>query len=167
MEMLWEYGKAFVVGGLICLVGQILIDKTKLTPARILVLFVTLGVVLTAVGLYGPLVDFAGAGATVPLTGFGYTMAKGVVKAIQEQGILGILTGGVTAAAAGIAAAVFFGYLAALISKPSDKEAFTHARFIELGGKIAEDLKNMRKIFLCSSCRQSKSCEDFSQLFDF
>ena len=121
MEMLWEYGKAFGVGGLICLVGQILIDKTKLTPARILVLFVTLGVVLTAVGLYGPLVDFAGAGATVPLTGFGYTMAKGVVKAIQEQGILGILTGGVTAAAAGIAAAVFFGYLAALISKPSDK----------------------------------------------
>ena len=121
MEMLWEYGKAFVVGGLICLVGQILIDKTKLTPARILVLFVTLGVVLTAVGLCGPLVDFAGAGATVPLTGFGYTMAKGVVKAIQEQGILGILTGGVTAAAAGIAAAVFFGYLAALISKPSDK----------------------------------------------
>ena len=121
MEMLWEYGKAFVVGGLICLVGQILIDKTKLTPAGILVLFVTLGVVLTAVGLYGPLVDFAGAGATVPLTGFGYTMAKGVVKAIQEQGILGILTGGVTAAAAGIAAAVFFGYLAALISKPSDK----------------------------------------------
>ena len=121
MEMLWEYGKAFVVGGLICLVGQILIDKTKLTPARILVLFVTLGVVLTAVGLYGPLVDFAGAGATVPLTGFGYTMGKGVVKAIQEQGILGILTGGVTAAAAGIAAAVFFGYLAALISKPSDK----------------------------------------------
>ena len=121
MEMLWEYGKAFVVGGLICLVGQILIDKTKLTPARILVLFVTLGVVLTAVGLYGPLVDFAGAGATVPLTGLGYTMAKGVVKAIQEQGILGILTGGVTAAAAGIAAAVFFGYLAALISKPSDK----------------------------------------------
>ena len=121
MEILWEYGKAFVVGGLICLVGQILIDKTKLTPARILVLFVTLGVVLTAVGLYGPLVDFAGAGATVPLTGFGYTMAKGVVKAIQEQGILGLLTGGVTAAAAGIAAAVFFGYLAALISKPSDK----------------------------------------------
>ena len=91
MEMLWEYGKAFVVGGLICLVGQILIDKTKLTPGRfcILVLFVTLGVVLTAVGLYGPLVDFAGAGATVPLTGFGYTMAKGVVKAIQEQGIPG------------------------------------------------------------------------------
>ena len=121
MEMLWEYGKAFVVGGLICLVGQILIDKTKLTPARILVLFVTLGVVLTAVVLYGPLVDFAGAGATVPLTGFGYTMAKGVVKAMQGQGILGILTGGVTAAAAGIAAAVFFGYLAALISKPSDK----------------------------------------------
>ena len=121
MELMEALLRAFVVGGLICLVGQILIDKTKLTPARILVLFVTLGVVLTAVGLYGPLVDFAGAGATVPLTGFGYTMAKGVVKAIQEQGILGILTGGVTAAAAGIAAAVFFGYLAALISKPSDK----------------------------------------------
>lgn len=121
MEILWEYGKVFVVGGLICLVGQILIDKTKLTPARILVLFVTLGVALTAVGLYGPLVDFAGAGATVPLTGFGYTMAKGVVKAIQEQGVLGILTGGVTAAAAGVAAAVFFGYVAALVSKPNDK----------------------------------------------
>ena len=121
MEIVWEYGKAFIVGGLICVVGQILIDKAKLTPARILVLFVTLGVALTAVGVYGPLVDFAGAGATVPLTGFGYTMAKGVVKAIQEQGFLGILTGGVSAAAAGIAAAVFFGYLAALISKPEHK----------------------------------------------
>lgn len=103
------------------MVGQILIDRTKLTPAKILVLFVTLGVVLTAVGLYEPLVEFAGAGATVPLTGFGYNMAKGVEKAVQEMGILGILTGGVTSAAAGISAAVFFGYLAALVSKPKDK----------------------------------------------
>lgn len=116
-----EYVKAFVIGGLICVVGQILIDRTKLTPAKILVLFVTLGVVLTAVGLYEPLVQFAGAGATVPLTGFGYTMAKGVQKAVTEHGLLGALTGGVVSAAAGIAAAVFFGYLAAVFSKPSDK----------------------------------------------
>lgn len=116
-----DYVKAFIIGGLICVVGQILIDRTKLTPARILVLFVTLGVVLTAIGVYEPLVEFAGAGATVPLTGFGYTMAKGVEKAIQEQGFLGILTGGVASAAAGISAAVFFGYIAALVSKPGDK----------------------------------------------
>lgn len=116
-----EYLKAFVVGGLICVVGQILIDKTKLTPARILVLFVTLGVALTAVGLYEPLVNFAGAGATVPLTGFGYTMAKGILEAVKEKGLLGILTGGLTASAAGIAAAIFFGYIAALVSKSSDK----------------------------------------------
>lgn len=116
-----DYIKAFVIGGLICIIGQILIDKTKLTPARILVIFVTAGVALTALGLYEPLVKFAGAGATVPLTGFGYTMAKGVIEAIQEYGILGILTGGVTAGAAGIAAAVFFGYVAALVSKPGDK----------------------------------------------
>lgn len=116
-----DYVKAFVIGGLICIIGQILIDKTKLTPARILVIFVTAGVALTALGLYEPLVKFAGAGATVPLTGFGYTMAKGVIEAIQEYGILGILTGGVTAGAAGIAAAVFFGYVAALVSKPGDK----------------------------------------------
>ncbi len=103
------------------MVGQILIDRTKLTPARILVLFVTLGVVLTAVGVYEPLVEFAGAGATVPLTGFGYTMAKGVEKAIQEHGFMGILSGGVIASAAGISAAVFFGYIAALVSKPGDK----------------------------------------------
>ena len=116
-----DYVKAFIIGGLICVVGQILIDRTKLTPAKILVLFVTLGVALTAVGLYEPLVEFAGAGATVPLTGFGYTMAKGVEKAVQEMGFLGILTGGVTSAAAGISAAVFFGYLAALVSRPGDK----------------------------------------------
>lgn len=116
-----EYVKAFVVGGLICIVGQILIDYTKMTPARILVLFVTLGVVLTALGLYDPIVDFAGAGATVPLPGFGYAMAKGTEEAVREKGLLGALTGGVAAGAAGIAAAVFFGYLAALLSKPSDK----------------------------------------------
>ena len=116
-----EYVKAFVVGGLICVVGQVLIDRTKLTPARILVLFVTLGVGLTAVGLYEPLVNFAGAGATVPLTGFGYTMAKGTLEAVKEKGILGVLTGGLTSSTAGIAAAVFFGYLSALVSKSSDK----------------------------------------------
>ncbi len=103
------------------MIGQILIDRTKLTPARILVLFVTLGVALTAIGLYGPLVEFAGAGATVPLTGFGYTMAKGTMEAVKDKGIMGALLGGVTAGAAGIAAAVFFGYLAALVSKPGDK----------------------------------------------
>lgn len=116
-----EYFNAFWIGGLICVLGQLLIDYTKLTPARILVAFVTAGVVLTAVGAYEPLVEFAGAGATVPLSGFGYTMAKGVQKAIAADGFLGIFTGGVTAAAAGIAAAVFFGYLAALVAKPKDK----------------------------------------------
>ena len=116
-----ELIKAFVVGGLICAIGQFLIDKTKLTPARILVLFVVLGVFLTAVGVYEPLVNFAGAGATVPLTGFGYIMAKGTLKAIQEKGFMGILTGGMVASAAGIAAAVFFGYIASLVSKPQNK----------------------------------------------
>ena len=116
-----EYVWAFVVGGAICVVGQLLIDYTKLTPARILVLFVTLGVVLGALGIYEPLVEFAGAGATVPLAAFGYNMAKGTREAIQEQGLLGVFTGGVTAGAAGIAAAVFFGYLAAIFSKPGDK----------------------------------------------
>ena len=116
-----EYVWAFVVGGAICVVGQLLIDYTKLTPARILVLFVTLGVVLGGLGLYEPLVDFAGAGATVPLTGFGYNMAKGTLEAIREKGVRGIFTGGLTAGAAGIAAAVFFGYLAARFSKPGDK----------------------------------------------
>lgn len=116
-----EYVKAFVVGGLICVVGQILIDKTNLTPAKILVLFVTLGVALTAVGVYEPIVEFAGAGATVPLTGFGYTMAKGVLELVKEKGFLGIFIGGLSASAAGIAAAIFFGYVAALVSKSSDK----------------------------------------------
>ncbi len=116
-----EYLKAFVVGGLICVIGQILIDRTKMTPARILVLFVTSGVALTAVGLYEPLVKFAGSGATVPLTGFGYTLAKGTIENVKTNGLIGALTGGVTAGAAGIAAAVTFGYLAALLSKPGDK----------------------------------------------
>ncbi|HIZ17340.1 MAG TPA: stage V sporulation protein AE [Firmicutes bacterium] len=116
-----EFVKAFVIGGLICVIGQILIDNTKLTPARILVLFVTTGVVLTAVGVYQPLVDFAGAGATVPLTGFGYSIAKGVEKAVNEYGLLGALTGGITATAAGITASIFFGYIIALVAKPGDK----------------------------------------------
>ena len=110
-----DYLKAFLVGGLLCVIGQILIDRTKLTPARIL------GVLLGAVGLYDKLVDFAGAGATVPLTGFGNTLARGVKKAVDEDGALGILTGGLTASAAGITAAVIFGLLASLIFKPKDK----------------------------------------------
>ncbi|MDD6175575.1 MAG: stage V sporulation protein AE [Firmicutes bacterium] len=116
-----EYVKAFVVGGLICVVGQVLIDFTKLTPARILVGYVVSGVLLTALGVYEPLVNFAGAGATVPLSGFGYTLAKGVERAVREDGLLGVLTGGLTATAAGISAAMVFGYLAALISRSSDK----------------------------------------------
>ncbi len=113
--------KAFAVGGAICVIGQLLIDLTMMTPARILVLFVTAGVALTAVGLYEPLVEFAGAGATVPLTGFGYTLAKGAQEAVQEKGLLGALTGGVTGAAGGISAAILFGYLCALIAKSGDK----------------------------------------------
>lgn len=116
-----DYLKAFIVGGAICAVGQILLDKTKLTPARILVSFVVAGVALTALGLYQPLVDWGGAGATVPLTGFGYSLAKGIEKGIAEQGILGILTGGLSATAGGIAAAVLFGWLFSVIFKPGDK----------------------------------------------
>lgn len=113
-----DYLKAFLVGGAICMLGQILIDKTRLTPARILVCYVVLGVILGGAGVYDKLVDFAGAGATVPLTGFGNTLAKGVREAVKEQGILGALTGGLKASAAGIAAAVFFGFLAALLCNP-------------------------------------------------
>ena len=119
--MVLDYVWAFVIGGAICVIGQLLIDFTKLTPARILVSFVTAGVILTALGLYGPLVDFAGAGATVPLTGFDYLMAEGTREAVQQHGLLGAFSGGVAASAAGIAAAVFFGYIAALLSKSSDK----------------------------------------------
>lgn len=114
--------KCFVTGGLICVIGQILIDKTKLTSARILVLFVTTGTILGGLGIYQYLVDFAGAGATVPLTGFGYTLAKGAIKAVKEYGIIGAFTGGITASAGGIAAAIFFGYIASLISKPKMKK---------------------------------------------
>lgn len=121
MEIFWNCVKAFIVGGAICLVGQILIDFTKLTPARILVAYVTSGVILTAIGLYEPLVEFAGAGATVPLTGFGYTLAKGVQKGLEDHGLLGVLTGGVTATSAGITAAIVFSYLVSLVSKPSSK----------------------------------------------
>ncbi len=121
METLLEYGKAFLVGGLLCLIGQLLIDRTRLTPARILTGYVVAGVILGALGLYQPLADWAGAGATVPLTGFGNALAKGVKKAVAEQGLLGAFTGGFTAAAGGTAAAVFFGLLAALLFKPKDK----------------------------------------------
>lgn len=116
-----EFLKAFVVGGAICVIGQILLDKTKLTPARILVGFVVLGVILGGCGVYEKIVEFAGAGATVPLTGFGNNLAKGVRDAIDEDGVLGIITGGMKAAAGGISAAVFFAFLAALIFKPKDK----------------------------------------------
>ena len=118
MQYIW----CFVVGGLICVVGQILIDKTKLTPARILVIFVTTGTVLGGLGIYKYLVDFAGAGATVPLTGFGYNLAKGAIEGVKECGIVGAFTGGVKNAAGGIAAAIFFGYIASLISKPKMKK---------------------------------------------
>ena len=116
-----EYLKAFLVGGAICALGQVLIDKTKLTPARILTAYVVCGILLGALGLYEPLVDFAGAGATVPLSGFGNVVAQGVKKAVAEQGLLGAVTGPLTSAAAGIGAAVFFGLLASLFVKPHDK----------------------------------------------
>ena len=116
-----EFLKAFVVGGLFCVVGQILTDKTKLTPARILVSYVVVGVILGGLGWYEQLVEFAGAGATVPLTGFGNTLAKGVREAIDSDGFLGIFTGGLKATAGGITAAVFLGLLAGLIFKPKDK----------------------------------------------
>ena len=121
MGFIWTYIKTFLVGGAICAIGQIFILRTKLTSARILVGYVTAGVILTALGLYGPLVDFAGAGATVPLSGFGYLLANGVKEAVAEKGLFGAITGGVTAAAGGITAAIFFGYLAAILFKPKMK----------------------------------------------
>lgn len=117
MAYLW----CFLCGGLLCAVGQVLIDLTKLTPARILSGYVVAGVILQALGLYQPLVDWAGAGATVPLTGFGYSLAKGVAKAVEEKGLLGVLTGGLTATAGGIAAAVVFALIMALLCKPKEK----------------------------------------------
>ncbi len=116
-----DYIKAFLVGGLLCLIGQIIIDKTKLTPARILVSYVVVGVILGAVGLYKPFADFAGAGATVPLTGFGYNLAKGVKEAVDQDGFLGILTGGLKASAGGITAAVTAGLIVSLLFRPKDK----------------------------------------------
>lgn len=116
-----DYFKAFIIGGLLCLTGQILIDKTKLTPARILVSYVVIGVFLSAIGIYEPLVEFAGTGATVPLTGFGHCLAKGVREAVQEEGFLGVLTGGLKASAGGITTAITAGLLVSLIFKAKDK----------------------------------------------
>ena len=121
MQILWEYLKVFAVGGTLCLIGQLLIDKTNLTPGRILVSYVTAGVILSAVGLYGPIAEFAGAGASVPLTGFGHALARGVREGVEEKGLLGAFTGGVTSTAGGIAAAVIFGYVCALLAKPKAK----------------------------------------------
>lgn len=114
--------KAFIIGGVICIVGQILIDKTKLTPARILVAYVSIGTILGGLGWYKYLVDFAGCGATVPLTGFGNLLAKGVISEVQSNGFIGAFTGGIKAAAGGISAAIFFGYIASLVSKPKIKK---------------------------------------------
>jgi stage V sporulation protein AE len=117
-----SYVSAFIVGGIICAIGQVLIDKTKLTPARILVIYVVSGVILTALGLYQKLVDIGGAGATIPLTGFGYSLAKGVFRDVDETGLLGAFTGGFKATSAGLAAAVFFGFVMAAIFKPKAKK---------------------------------------------
>ena len=116
-----DYLKAFLVGGILCVIGQLLIDKTKLTPARILVAYVVAGVILGGAGVYQYLVDWAGAGATVPLTGFGYNLAKGVKTAVEERGLLGALTGGLTSSSGGVAAAIFFGLLVAFFCKPKPK----------------------------------------------
>ena len=121
MDLLISFLKAFFVGGFICMIGQALIDYTKLTPARILVSYVVCGVLLTAIGVYKPLVDFAGAGATVPLTGFGHSLANGVVEAVNQYGFIGIMCGGLTATAAGVTAAIFFGFIMSLIFRSGDK----------------------------------------------
>lgn len=122
MDTFLEYLKAFAVGGALCAIGQIFIDKTKLTPARILTAYVVAGVILGAVGLYQPLIDWAGSGASVPLTGFGNTLAKGVREAVASDGLLGAFTGGFTASAAGVCAAIFFGIIVALLCKPREKK---------------------------------------------
>lgn len=116
-----DYIKAFLIGGILCVIGQILIDKTRLTPARILVSYVVAGVILGGIGLYKPLADFAGAGATVPLTGFGYTLAKGVKEAVAENGLIGVFIGGLRSTSGGITAAIVAGLLASLIFRPKDK----------------------------------------------
>ncbi len=120
-DTIWMYLKVFVVGGLLCMAGQVLVIKTKITSARILVGYVTAGVILGAIGIYQPLVDFAGSGASIPLLGFGNSLAKGALEAVREKGILGAFTGGITSTAAGITAAVFFGYLFAILFKPKMK----------------------------------------------
>lgn len=117
-----DYIKAFITGGIICVIGQILMDQTKLTPARVLVLFVTLGALLQGVGIYQKIVDFGGAGATVPLPGFGYSLAKGAIKDVKEAGLLGAFTGGLKGTAGGISGAVFFGYIMALLFNPKSKK---------------------------------------------
>ena len=122
MDVLLPYVKAFLVGGLLCVIGQVLIDRTRLTPARILTSYVVAGVVLGALGLYQPLVDFAGAGASVPLTGFGNLLAKGIREAVAEKGLIGVFTGGIGAAAGGICAAVFFALLAALLFRSREQK---------------------------------------------
>ena len=114
--------KAFIIGGLFCVIGQLLIDKTKLTPARILVIYVTSGAILGGIGIYQHIVDFAGSGASVPLTGFGNALAQGAIESVQQKGFIGAFTGGISATAGGIAAAVFFGYIAAIVSKPKIKK---------------------------------------------
>lgn len=116
-----EYIKAFFVGGLFCFIGQLLVDKTKLTPARILVGYVVIGVLMGAIGVYKPIAEFAGAGATVPLTGFGYTLAKGVKEAVQQDGLIGVLTGGLKSTAGGITAAITAGLIMSVLFKPRDK----------------------------------------------
>ena len=121
MNILLDYGSVFLTGGIICTIGQLLIDKTKLSPARILTLFVTLGVIFTFLGIYEPIVEFGKCGATVPISGFGYCLFKGTIKAINERGIIGIFTGGITAAAGGIAAAIVFGFFFFLFAKPTIK----------------------------------------------
>lgn len=122
MEVLLQYGKAFLIGGLLCVIGQVLIDRTKLTPARILTSYVVAGVILGAIGIYEPLANFAGAGASVPLTGFGYLISKGVRRAVAEKGLIGAFSGGIGSAAGGICAAVFFALLAALLFRPREKK---------------------------------------------
>ena len=121
MEKIMDFVWAFIVGGAFCVIAQILLDKTKLTPARILVGYVTVGVILGAIGIYKPIIDFAGAGATTPLTGFGYIISEGVKKAVDEKGLLGAFTGGITAAAGGISAALIFGYISAVVFKGKSK----------------------------------------------
>ncbi len=120
--MFFDILKAFIVGGIICAIGQLLIDYTKLTPARILTGYVVTGVILSAVGIYKPIVEFAGAGATVPLTGFGHLLAEGIRKSVSKDGFIGVFTGGLTSAAGGITAAILFGLIAAVIFKQKDKK---------------------------------------------